>query len=202
MVVCLAFQYGPGSPSKLHVALIIKLGPQMVAYCMPGKGRTCGKYLVHHLCTPEMQYHYGVLPMSPEEEDKIVYTCEACAFMKLGQTAWDRLWQGTPFDDTCEQTLFTAKSVRATELIVLVLRTCLDPSNPAFPVVAACSSRTVTPDELRGMLEGCLKSIKFETIQDWAREWDQCYYVEDGQNPRTYKICKKECQNHPKVNSV
>jgi len=191
MVVCMAFQYNRVMASEPHAVLIIKLEAKMVAYCILDKSRPCGKYLVHQLCTPERQYHFGVLPVSAAEEDRILYTCDTCAYVKLGQSRWDRLWQGTSFDDTCEQTLFDAKSVRATELIVLILRACLDPMNPAFPVVAACPSRTVTPEELWHSLEGCLQATSDRTIQGWIREWDQNYCAVENDGSKTLKICEK-----------
>ena len=122
--------------------------------------------------------------MSAAEEDLNVQTCETCRLVKPGQSRWDALWQGTPFDDECEQTLFTGESVRSTELIVPILWACLEPVNPAYAVVAACNSRK----ELWGMLaaRGCVQDTQYETIQGWMRDEVQ------REDSKTYRICERD----------
>ena len=75
--------------------------------------------------------------------------------------------ENTPFDDDTEQALDSAKSVRPNELIVLILRACLDPANPAYALLQSCNSRTVTAQDLRTVLQPCVREIGFDTVHQW-----------------------------------
>jgi hypothetical protein len=79
---------------------------------------------------------------APEEHDRILRTCRACVRTKLGYNYHDVLLFNVPFRAPIEKTLFEVRTVHDAQAAILILRECLDASNPVLAVVKALHSRT------------------------------------------------------------
>jgi hypothetical protein len=169
MVVCLCFPNHPYTGS--HTSLLMKRGQSLAAYCMFSSVGVFCKYRVNEMFRSGSMYSYHKMDVSAAEEDLIEQTCETCRKVKARQTMWDLMLENTPFDDTTEQMLHTASSVRPTELIVLILRACLDPANPVHCVLQSCNSRTVTPQELCALLRPHMHDVQFQTVRAWSNDF-------------------------------
>lgn len=79
---------------------------------------------------------------APEEHDRILRTCRACVQTRLRYNYHDVLLLNVPFRTPMEKGLFEVKTLHDAQAAILVLRECLDASNPLLAVVQALHSRT------------------------------------------------------------
>jgi hypothetical protein len=90
------------------------------------------------------------LSTSPDEELKILKTCEACVSCKIKYNTRDMLLHAFPFRNPEERGLMQAPSLYCAQSMVLILRECLESVNPLLRQIDPSNlhSRTVTPSSL------------------------------------------------------
>ena len=79
---------------------------------------------------------------SPEEHDRVLRTCRACVRAKLRYNYHDVFLFNVPFRSPIDKGLFEVETLHDAQAAILILRECLDASNPVLCVVKALHSRT------------------------------------------------------------
>lgn len=91
---------------------------------------------------------------SPEEDLKILQTCEACVTCKIKYNTKDMLLHPIPFRTPEERCLAHSPSLYCAQSMVLILRECLESDNPLLRQIGPANvhSRTVTPTALYDLM--------------------------------------------------
>ena len=92
------------------------------------------------------------LVVSEGECDRLLQTCRACVTAKKRYNFRDILLYNVPFREPMELSLFKTETLHDTQAVILVLRECLDATNPLLRALNTVHSRTTMP------------SLLFETI--------------------------------------
>lgn len=181
MVAILCYKFDQGTGEAWHTALILKgktqTGTTLAAFCiLHCHDWRFHKYKVEDLDFSNKGYRFRVLPTSAEEDRLIGHTCDACRLTRAGYKVWDRLLRLTPFGETQEQSLWSAGSVSPTQILILILRECMDKAGPAHAALLALNSQTALAHDLYTALSPSTKEILYKDILALTASYD---YVHD-----------------------
>lgn len=98
-------------------------------------------------------YDFVVLDTSPDEDEDIILTCDACCECRIRYNQWDPLLWGIPFWYPVDCGLADSRHMNGTQSVVLILRECLSMQNPLLPILLAINSRTISPRNLKKELD-------------------------------------------------
>jgi hypothetical protein len=192
MVAILGFSMNPASTQAVHVGLIMQtstqLGKNLAGYAMFDKPDACfRKY--HMRISGDESVRYLILPTSAEEDLLITRTCDACVMLRMKYQRWDRLLRATPFGDITDKRLFEnspdeqglthAGSVSPTQILILILRECVDPISPIRPALHAINSQTAEPHDLLKALTPFARHAPLKEVQTICNDFD---YVHDARD--------------------
>jgi len=128
--------------------LIVASGSRVTCYhadpteCFRSRG-------VRDLNLDDASFDLFVLDTSPDEDETILRTCDACCECRIRYSLWDQYLRGVPFWYPTDISLFEARQMYGAQSVVLILRECLSQENPLLPVMLAINSRTISPRVLQ-----------------------------------------------------
>lgn len=93
------------------------------------------------------------ISVSAEEGDKILALCRACVRAKKRYNYHDVMLSNVPFRNPTDKTIFETNTLHDAQAVVLILRDCLDETNPLFAIIRPLNSRLITPSALFTTLE-------------------------------------------------
>jgi len=209
MVVIMGFEIPAGSTQVTVPLLIVhsntQQGVTLAAYGILNlKERVFNKFKVEDIIQPGKVEHlrFLLLPTGVEEDRLIRITSDTCLLMRMGFLYWDMVLRMTPFAYTDDVTLFklgekarTARgqclrpvSVSPTQILILILRECLDVANPVHAILKRLNSQTATADDLLLALTPSLKPVESTYIKSLTESYD---HVHDRRDIYDCVLCKK-----------
>jgi hypothetical protein len=148
----------------LHVELLVAAGPRSMAFSVSPGGVFSGME-PDQLDLTDDHYEFLALPTSPQEDDMILRTCEACSQSHIPYNAWDTaLSTLLPARWARDVDLFHAPSLHAAQAVILILRECLDPASPVLETLQGVCSRSTNAIQLARRLRKASSSVNQPSV--------------------------------------
>jgi hypothetical protein len=131
----------------LKVELLVTTPTNNTVYNVP-TGGFFSKSELDPATVSDETHDFLLVPVTDEEEQRIIQTCEACVISKKGYNFKDVILQGVPFRQPEETTIFHAPTLYCAQSVVLILRECMPKCDHVCHILWELHSRTVTPNSL------------------------------------------------------
>lgn len=158
MVVLIAFERPPVQFLRRHFpglychsSLIVMHGGRAAWYDIEPY-QVYHRKSAHDLALDDEMYDYIMLDTTPDEDDQIMRTCDACCECRIQYNQWDQYMRGTPFWSPMDFSLFEGRPLYSAQSIVLILRESLNEQNPVLTAVKAINSRVISGSGLKNEL--------------------------------------------------
>lgn len=110
-------------------------------------------------------FQFVVLNTTPEEDEIILRTCDACCQCHIEYSLLDQFLRGVPFWTPADCSLFHSQKMYGAQSVVLILRECLSQTNPLLPVLMALNSRTISAMKLKTELSVFSQPIPADRVR-------------------------------------
>ena len=121
--------------------------------------------------TPEPQFSYTdnthdflQVYVSADEIDKIKKTCESRVQVKTPYNLKDMVLSIIPMRNPTEKDIFHVKTLYCSQAVVLILRSCLEPTHPVLNTLKPFNSRTINPEQLYNALVPVCQPARAENV--------------------------------------
>jgi hypothetical protein len=113
---------------------------------------TFSRLFESELVYKDQTHDFLQLTVNEDEMTRISKTCEACVETKKPYNTRDMALTVIPFRNPTEIDIFNTQSLFCSQSIVLILRSCLEETNPLMEQLNSVNSRTITPSQLYKLL--------------------------------------------------
>ena len=102
----------------------------------------------HLLAYADSTHDFLQVYASAEEIDKIKKTCESRVQVKTPYNLKDMVLSIIPLRNPTEKDIFHVNTLFCSQAMVLILRSCLNPTHPVINSLKQFNSRTINPEQL------------------------------------------------------
>ena len=121
--------------------------------------------------TPEHQFQYSdnthdflQVYASADEVERIKKTCDSRVQVKTPYNLKDMVLSIIPLRNPMEKDIFQVKTLYCSQAVVLILRSCLDPTHPVLNTLKPFNSRTINPEQLFAALKPVCQPAQAENV--------------------------------------
>jgi hypothetical protein len=121
--------------------------------------------------TPEHEFPYSddthdflQIYASNDEIDLIKNTCDTRVRVPTPYNYKDMILSIVPLRNPVEKDIFNAKTLFCSQAVVLILRSCLDPTHPVVHSLKNFNSRTINPEQLFAALKPVCQPATLEAV--------------------------------------
>ena len=125
---------------------------------------TFSKTLHKDFCFSDTTHDFLSIPVSTDELERVVKSCEACVTSKIPYNTRDMVFSQVPLRNPSENDHFHTPALFCSQAAVLVLRACLGVDHDLHPHLAAVNSRTVSPSHLYEVLKPVCASKTLQQV--------------------------------------
>ena len=102
--------------------------------------------------------------VSADEIERIKKTCDSRVRVKTPYNLKDMVLSIIPLRNPTEKDIFSVKTLYCSQSIVLILRSCLEPTHPVLHALKPFNSRTICPEQLFTALKPVCQPAQAENV--------------------------------------
>ena len=102
----------------------------------------------HDFAFSDSTHDFIQIKASIDEIDKIKKTCDTRVQVKTPYNLKDMVLSIVPLRNPTEKDIFSVNTLFCSQAMVLIFRSCLEPTHPVVEALAPYNSRTISPSQL------------------------------------------------------